>query len=997
MMLDDFFTLTEINNGLTVPSRVKELVAVMQEQRDSAVMNVGEASRQWSAVGSAIAATENQECLDLFVHLDGLHSISKWLKDAQKLNNNSSDSFLEESVVHLLQALRKLHVDYEKLVAADIWTSLNELLVHNNPKVKAEAQVLIESWKKKRDGDEFRSDVETVGVMTDDVGKSASIVRGSGHFESSQKDDSLSKETSYKEKNQESTRDDPMLSASSDIVHPGHVLDEAFECSVKDNPPSNHASSPSLLKPAMELPSSQSIDAFSVESCNPATSREDTLDGRMEFNELESVSDKKHSPKIVESLPDKSEAIEEINSSEPFPASSDVAEATKSVTEPGPQEPCEPGNKSLSDEGSLCVGSRKTDSDGKCSMDQCRNSSDSTEEGGEYRTLCKSSGPEKSWGNKADLGASRSVIEDHGKVRKFDLHASGDNLVKDYKFSKKELHREPDRTYRKSDVDLYGIIDPLEVARQVAREVEREVVDYREQSCSSSDKLPVDNVQQPGSPDSVSGKQSSSSEGSPNEVENNPDLSGEASAMEEESETSIENLDAEQTNGMQDMETSQVTEAAQEEVNTERGPCNFDLNLEVCSEDADRSAEQLLTPVSIVSASRAAAPPGLPVAPLQFEGNLGWKGSAATSAFRPASPRRLPENEKDISTVGNSNNSKQQQRFLDIDLNVAESVDGGAGYLPPNNNSPLYSSIPSGESSVVTNPRISERLGLDLNLTSEDGAHPADWQMGHLFSHANGPHSWSHSFPSSSKQPSFKNFDLNDRPLFLNDQSDNTYLSKLSQSCNVTGGIKSDESAISIMGTRVEVSRKNLTSPNGRPSELAFDANLARSGSFMGTGTVLPYAHSSAYSCNNIVPGPAMPFSSAIYGSVGPIPYIMDSRAPPVLPHIVGSPSALPAGFTQTPFFINMTNQTPSNGAGAGASAGAGAPSWSSFDLNSGTIAEGGSRENAGCFLNSGRSMDEQLRSNTQLTISSVVNGKRKEPDNGLEQYPLRHYTPPWK
>lgn len=985
MMLDDFFTLTEINNGLTVPSRVKELVAVMQKQRDSAVKNVGEASRQWSAVGSAIAATESQECLDLFVHLDGLHFIGKRLKDAHKFSTDSSDSFLEESIVHLLQALRKLHVDYEKLVAADLWTTLNDL-VHNSSKVKDEAQVLIDSWKKKRDGDEFLSHDETFGAMTDDVGKS-------GHSESTQKDDSLSKETSYKEKEQESARDDPMLSASSDIVHPGHVLDEVFDRSVGDNPLSNHASSPSLPKPEIELPSCHFVDAISVESCNPATSREDTHDGLVEFHELESASDIKHTPKI-ESLPDKSGSIEELNSSEPFPASSDVAEPTKSVTEPGPQEPCEAGNKSLSDEGSLCVDSRKTDSYGKCSIDrgsenQCKNSSDTTEEGGEYRTLCKSSGPEKSWGNTTDLGASQSEIEDLGKIRKFDLHESGDDLVNDYKFAKKEKRRKPDRAYRKSDVELYGIIDPLEVARQVAREVEREVVDYREQSCSSSDKLPEGNLQQPGSPDSVSGKQSHSSEGSPNEVANSPDLSGEASPMQEESATSSENLDAEQTNGTQDMETSQVTEAAQEEFNTERGPCKFDLNQEVCSEDAERSAEQLLTPVSIVSASRAAAPPGLPVAPLQFEGNLGWKGSAATSAFRPASPRRLPENEKDITTGGNSNNSKQQQRCLDIDLNVAENVDGGAGDLSPNNNFPLYSSLLPGESSAVKNPRISERLYLDLNLTSEDGARPSDWQMGQLFSHANGHRNWSHSSSSSSKQPSLNNFDLNDRPLFLNDQSDNTYLSKLSQSCNAAGGIRSDDSAISILGTRVEVSRKELVSPalpNGRTSELAFDNNLGRTGSFMGTGSVLPYAHSSVYSCNNILPGSAMPFSSAMYGSVGPIPYVTDSRGPPVVPHIVGTPSALPAGFSQMPFFINMTNPTPSSGVGAVV------PSWNSFDLNSGTIVEGGS-------LNSGRvrSMDEQLRSNTQLSMSSVVNGKRKEPDNGLEQYPLRHYTPPWK
>ncbi|KAI3460411.1 hypothetical protein Pfo_017074 [Paulownia fortunei] len=1014
MTLDDFFTLTEMNNGLTVPARVKELVAVMQKDRDCIVKSVGEATRQWSAVGSAIAATENQDCLDLFIHLDGLHFIGKWLKDAQKFSNDSSDSFVEESITHLLQALGKLHVDYEKLVTTEIWTTVKDLLVHNSSKVQDKAQVLFESWKKKRDGDASLSDVKIFGALTDDdVGKSADIGRRSGHSESSQRDDSVSRETSCKEKGQESTRDDPVLSTSYDAVHPGqvektHNLDKKFDPAVGDDRPLDHVSSPSLPKPAMEIPVCHSIGATSVGSCNPADFRKDNLDGRTEFQELKSASDKMHSPKI-ESSPEKLGLLEEFNTSEdrPFPSSSDAVDAMKSVTESSSQKFSDAGDKSLCDKGSSHIASRKIESDGKGTMDdggsanQCRSSiAFGAEEGGEYPMLCKSSSSEKSWENTKELGAFLSGIEDHGKIKKLDLHVSGDNLANDYKFAEKETRRKPHRARKRSDVELYGIVDPLEVARQVAIEVEREVVDYREQSCSSSEKLPEGNVQQPNSPDSASGKQPHASEGSPKEVAKDPDLSVEASPMQEESATSTENLDAEQTNGTQDMDTSQVTEAAQEEANAEKGLCNFDLNQEVCSEDADCPGNQFLTPISIVSASRAAAAPGLPVAPLQFEGNLGWKGSAATSAFRPASPRRLPESEKDLSTGGSSNSSKQRQGCLDIDLNVAESIDGRTGDLSPNKSVPLYSSLPSGESSVETNPRRSERLELDLNRTSEDGVRPSDWGMEQFFPQGNGHHSRSHSSSSSSKQPSLKNIDLNDQPSFINDSSDNSYLSKLSQNFNVSGGIKSDDSVISLMGTRVEVNRKDLVtpilaSPNGRTSELAFDVNLGRTGSFLGIGSVLPYAHSSVYGFNNIAPGPAMPFSSTIYGSGGPIPYMMDSRGAPVIPQIVGSPSPLPTGFSQTPFFINMTSPAPSNGLGAVG------PSRSSFDLNSGTMVEGGSRDPAGFaqFLNSGRvrSMDEQLRSNSQPTISSVVGGKRKEPENGWEHYPFKHYTPPWK
>jgi hypothetical protein len=327
---------------------------------------------------------------------------------------------------------------------------------------------------------------------------------------------------------------------------------------------------------------------------------------------------------------------------------------------------------------------------------------------------------------------------------------------------------------------------------------------------------------------------------------------------------------------------------------------------------------------------------------------------------------------------------------------MAESVDGRTEYLSPEKNVPSHSGLPSGESFENTNPRRSEHLELDLNLLTDDGTCPSGCQMGHFFPQRNGKNSQSYS-STSSEQPSLKNFDLNDQPSFLNNSTDNSYVSKLSQ--NFTGGIKSNDSGISIMGKRVEINHKDFVSqtsalPNGRTSDIAFDLNSGRTGGLLGFGSVLPYAHSSVYDCSSIAPGSAMPFSSAIHGSGGPVNWMVDSRVAPVIPQIAATASVMPTG-SQAPFFINMSSPTPSNGVGAVG------PSRSSFDLNSGMKAEGESRDPAGFaqFLSLGqvRSMDEQLRSNSQLTIGSAVGGKRKEPANGWEYYPFKHCTRPWK
>ncbi|XP_073019723.1 uncharacterized protein [Primulina eburnea] len=897
MMLDNFFTLTEMNHGLTSPSRVMELVAVMQKGR-SGTVNVGDTIRQWSAVASAIAATENKDCLDLFIQLDGVQFIDKWLKDVQKFNNDSDKSFPEETIIHLLEALETLHMSYENLIASEIWVTVEDLLVHGSSKLQGKARLLFESWKCKRDGVDSVS-AEKVGALSDDeMDESEHVQRGCDGSKSPSRYSSLSCDFSGLEKGQDSTTDEQVPPTVSEALHPGPVFGACNSNKILDSPNGDDRASdqvvPPLSEPSVGFSTCESVGTTLVESCITAVPRQDMHDGLAEFSKLESTGDLIHARKI-ECSSEKLISLEESKKSEYKASSSstDVADANNSVMEHEKKNSC--------DEGPPFIDSKKIDSGGKDTDD------------GSHENKCRSSS--------------------------------------------------------------------LDLSCQVSIEVVREAVDSEEQSFSS-EKPPDGNIRQPDNLDPVNANQSHDSRGL--HMTNIPELTAEASPVQKFA-ACIENPGMAQTSSPQDMETSQVTEVAHEEASAEKAPCKFDLNQEVCSEDIDCSENQTGA-TSILSASGEVAAPGLPVSPVQFEGNLGWKGSVDKSDFLPASLGQSTKSNEDLTVGVISSTPKPPRGFREIDLNVTESGDGNTRDLLHYKHVPVYSSLPSGESSVETDSRKSERHDLDLNLTSEDDGVPSDWRTGHLFPQENDQHQ-SHSSSASSMQP-LSIIDLNDQPNFPNDSYDISCLSNV----NVSGGTETDGFIISIMGARVKINPKDpvpqtIPFPNGRTPEHTFDVKVGRTETCFAIGSVLPYAHSSVYGYNNVAPVPAvaaLPFSSSSYGSGLAIPYIVDSRRSPIIPQIAGD------GFSQRPFVLNIMSSIPVDGA-----------SGSSFDLNSGVMIKDGGREPLVLrdFLNLGpvNLMDDQLTSNTLPTVGSDISGKRKEPDNGLEHYPFRNYTPPWK
>eukprot|EP00250_Pteridium_aquilinum_P019214 c24346_g1_i1 orf=289-5058(-) len=88
-------------------------------------------------------------------------------------------------------------------------------------------------------------------------------------------------------------------------------------------------------------------------------------------------------------------------------------------------------------------------------------------------------------------------------------------------------------------------------------------------------------------------------------------------------------------------------------------------------------SSSLAVPVAVVSATKGVFIPPSNIS--RPKGELGWKGSAATSAFRPAEPRRMAETLQSsldttatTATMAATDQNGKQARFLDIDLNVAD-------------------------------------------------------------------------------------------------------------------------------------------------------------------------------------------------------------------------------------------------------------------------------------------------------------------------------------
>ncbi|KAF6164021.1 hypothetical protein GIB67_028725 [Kingdonia uniflora] len=548
------------------------------------------------------------------------------------------------------------------------------------------------------------------------------------------------------------------------------------------------------------------------------------------------------------------------------------------------------------------------------------------------------------------------------------LGGNGFAITNDFSEQKRDTKISEINSIR-SDMEFdYGVDDALEVARQVAREVEREVVDYREQFCSSSSEENSGcGVVQPDSPDSMIGNRPQ------NEVLKEHNLSSRSSSqnMEEQlsSTETVKTLDC-----MNDTDTSHVTEAIQESsaYKTNRTFCDFDLNEDICSEEMPYQKSYPTAPHKsdpvIVSASKAASP-GFPESPLCFKGERGWKGSAATSAFRPASPRKASNDE----------------RIFEFDLNVAEGEDVEATNQPVLvNQIPVSSDLPSGESSIEVSSRLAERVNLAFDLNhvgdKEDALSSDRGTKGHiLYPHQNGNPSPASS--SSSKQlSSVRNINLNDNPLLFDNSNDQRIVLRKHTSTDAELGV------ITIMGKKVEVNRRTESVAQTRSFFLNTQVSespvaggiLARSDFDVGMRPMMSYMNAPpAYRYNDLA-AESMSFPQAMYGS-GSIPYMINSRGALMAPQMMCSPAGIRPSYPSEHY--HLISMTPQMGGRSGTLR-------TVPDLNLGlTIVESENKDPGRfrqCFIpGQGMFMEEQAR--------SEVGMKRQEPDGERDLNPYRY------
>ncbi|XP_020584074.1 uncharacterized protein LOC110027119 [Phalaenopsis equestris] len=801
MTLEDFFTLTEMKNGLTTCGRVEELICVMQKW-NCVTNNVGDAARQWSTVASTLACTKSRECLSLFVHLNGLGFLNHWLQEAVKCSIDIVDG--EELINTLIESLEKLPTNPEKLSSSGIFATVEKLLGHKNANINERARMLFDKWNNDNECQEMEKNgschvdsctpsVEFKHAVDEVVDKSS---RQTTDEESHEVDSSLIQNLSVMSDNdfQLGDVDDRKYSTTNQTLP---VIASAKN-DVSDAGQENYAVEEGNFIPKSEIAfppttSSPKIHVKDDDPCNISV-RDDVM---AEVNERKSDSwEVRANPKVVRS-----------------------ASCTLTL------------NKGNLDR-----------SDGKEVIHRCASVDGVWTE--YLKTMGVKSGEHDSSSWKREATENSGDAENSG-----DSDPCNEDPSRTCEGVDTFIYEEPSKTSndqviremeKSSDSEAEsGEMDALEIARLVAIEVEREVVDYREELCSSS------------------------SESSSNEVINNaspikddcdvtsPPKNDDRMVVETATDPSKQDQSPEFQNEAAVIQDSRAR--------TEMRKFDFDLNEDACTEDIDCAVDpinpsilmNLSAPIA-VSASKGA--PSFLITPLCLEGGLGWRGSAATSAFRPASPRRTSDGEKSES------GSKYKPNLIEFDLNVTDS----GNYLPLDTIAvPVSSGIPSWNSSSEVSSLKPERIKLDLNNNGEDQATPSHSLLVKPYFVSSGQTS-SPASSSSRKQPPHKHFDLNDN-LFSSDAAVSKHIN-LSKAEN-PHGVRTDEPIITIMGSRMSTADRrihpNPTHPSCIPNGLNFDLTLP-------TGPILPYPPHPNYGYIAPGTGMAVPFPPAGDGAAQP-------------------------------------------------------------------------------------------------------------------------------
>ncbi|XP_051116670.1 uncharacterized protein LOC127241587 isoform X2 [Andrographis paniculata] len=406
---------------------------------------------------------------------------------------------------------------------------------------------------------------------------------------------------------------------------------------------------------------------------------------------------------------------------------------------------------------------------------------------------------------------------------------------------------------------------------------------------------------------------------------------------------------------------------------------------------------------------------------------FGWKGSAATSAFRPAEPRKTiesPLGSGNVACPEASSTNKHGRVPLDFDLNVPdervlEEIASRGSNVAVDMSS--KSSIQNEASNTMT---VHSFGGLDLDLNRADET----YGNGHCLTSSNckgeGPSAHVEPFGLLPSGDTCRNFDLNNGPMVDDINGEHFSINQL-----VKGGIVSPlPSAGPRMNAPVIGSISSWFPPGDTYSTVAVPSILPDRGEHpvpvfptsapprtFGPGSVAPFSpdvlrgsvlssspavpfHSSPYQLPIFPFGTPFPFPSATF-SVGTTSYASDSSsnarmfAPPVNSQFLGPFSSAASQF-QRPYVVSL----PDNGGLENSR------KWDrqGLDLNAGPGGMENKIKGEMRPLSSGqRSVsssqalaEEQARI---FPISGNTISKRKDPEGGWDNEALRHKQSSWQ
>ncbi|CAK9196922.1 unnamed protein product, partial [Sphagnum troendelagicum] len=161
MKYDKIATILDKDGGLLNVGVVEHLVQLMRNDLlQDGGRKVADVVAHRTMLAGVIAATENSECLNQFVHLGGLCSLDDWLQEAHKCKIGGDggslkecDKVVEDLLLALLRALDRLPVDLKALKTCYVGKSVNHLRSHKNVDIQKKARKLVDVWKKRVDAE----------------------------------------------------------------------------------------------------------------------------------------------------------------------------------------------------------------------------------------------------------------------------------------------------------------------------------------------------------------------------------------------------------------------------------------------------------------------------------------------------------------------------------------------------------------------------------------------------------------------------------------------------------------------------------------------------------------------------------------------------------------------------------------------------------------------------------------------------------------------------